>query len=372
MRVVVTNADYANSLAAVRSLGKKGIEVVSASHKKHSQAFYSKYSAERLVHPSPEDEGKFVEFMLGYLQRRPVDVLLPIGYDVNVIVSRHMDEFSRHTKAPVSPRDSMKVASDKALTMKLAADLGVGVPRTYKDKDEVDSFPIVVKDKGGSGRMRYVNSREELAKLAMPDSIIQEYIPGTGYGFFALMNKGELRAHFMHRRIREYPVTGGASTAAESVSDPELKELGLKLLKKLKWHGVAMAEFKKDDRDGTFKLMEINPKFWGSLDLSIASGVDFPYLAVKMAKDGDVEPVAEYKLGIRFHWTFPYDVLHVLARPSSVGPFLRDCLSWKTKSNVWSSDIKPNLFQVATTFGAIASRAASGKMRHPHGFPRKI
>lgn len=67
----------------------------------------------------------------------------------------------------------------------------------------------------------------------------------------------------MHKRMREYPITGGSSTAAESMYDPELRDLGLTLLKALDWHGVAMVEFKKDSRDGKYKLMEINPKFWG-------------------------------------------------------------------------------------------------------------
>ena len=372
MWVMVTNADYPNSLAAVRSLGKKGFSVIAASHKSHAQAFYSKYSTGNTLYAPPENEALALNHLLGYLRHDTMDVLLPIGYDMNMLVSKHLDEISRLTKAPVAPWDMMKVAGDKSATMKLASDMGVPTPRTYKDKDEVHTFPVVVKGIGGSGRMRYVNSREELEKLAMPDSIIQEYIPGTGYGFFALMNKGELRAHFMHKRIREYPVTGGASTAAESVSDPVLKDLGLRLLKALRWHGVAMAEFKKDERDGKFKLMEINPKFWGSLDLSIASGVDFPFLAVVMAMNGDVEPVTEYKVGVRYHWTFPYDVLHVLAKPSSIGPFLKDCVSWKTKSNVWLSDIVPNLYQAATTSGAVATRLRHGQLRHPHGVPRKI
>ena len=86
----------------------------------------------------------------------------------------------------------------------------------------------------------------------------------------------------MHRRIRERLVMGGPSTCAESVYDSKLLDYGLRVLKNLKWHGVAMVEFKKDSIDGEFKLMEINPKFWGSLDLAIASGVDFPYLLYNM------------------------------------------------------------------------------------------
>lgn len=87
----------------------------------------------------------------------------------------------------------------------------------------------------------------------------------------------------MHKRIRELYTMGGPSTCAISVYDPKLLDYGLKILGALNWHGIAMVEFKKDSKDGTFKLMEINPKFWGSLDLAIASGIDFPYLLYKMA-----------------------------------------------------------------------------------------
>jgi predicted ATP-grasp superfamily ATP-dependent carboligase len=76
-----------------------------------------------------------------------------------------------------------------------------------------------------------------------------------------------------------------------------------------------MVEFKKDIRDGEYKLMEINPKFWGSLDLSIACGVNFPKLLVEMALNGDIEPVFNYSKNIFYRWPFPDDLLHLSANP---------------------------------------------------------
>jgi predicted ATP-grasp superfamily ATP-dependent carboligase len=202
--------------------------------------------------------------------------------------------------------------------------------------------------------------------------MLQEYVPGEAYGFFALFNQGKVRATFMHRRIREYPVTGGPSTTAESVYDPELKALGLRLLEALNWHGVAMVEFKKDSRDGGFTLLEINPKFWGSLGLAIASGVDFPYLAARMAVEGDVEPVSDYRVGVRFRWPLPDDVLHVLANPRAAAAFLRDSFDRNVRSDLSLSDARPNLFQVLLTFQAIASRLRHGNLRYPDGVPEVI
>jgi len=176
----------------------------------------------------------------------------------------------------------------------------------------VNDKPIMLK----VTKRNYVHDFESLAKISeeifnktgkMP--LIQEYIPGDGYGVEVLLNDGEVRALFMHRRLREYPITGGASTFRESVYRDDLKEYALRIMEALNWHGVAMVEFKLDKRDNTPKLMEINGRFWGSLALSIAAGVDFPYLLYKMFTEGDVEPVLEYKTEVKCRWLLPGDIL---------------------------------------------------------------
>ena len=372
MKVLITDADYKHTLGAVRALGQKGIYVIAGSSSKRSQSFYSKYCKKRVVYPDPKKEDEFVDFMLNYVKSNKMDVLLPIGYLTTTVLSKHKDEFSPYIKIPIADWDSMKIASDKYRTMELAKNLGVKIPKMFDENDKIEKFPVVIKGLKESGRIRYANSFKELSKLKTEESIVQEYIPGNGYGFFALFNKGKVRAIFMHKRVREYPITGGSSTVAESIYDPELKALGLKLLESLNWHGVAMVEFKKDFRDGEFKLMEINPKFWGSLDLAIVSGVDFPYLAVKMAMDGDVEPVFEYKTEIKFRWLFPDDFLHLLAKPSSAKSFIIDFFDKNTKNNIWLSDIKPNLFQVYGASLTVISRIKNRNLKYPHGKPEVI
>ena len=126
------------------------------------------------------------------------------------------------------------------------------------------------------------------------------------------MNHGELKAYFMHERIHEVPPTGGPSSMAKSFYDEELIAVGSQVLRALKWHGVAMVEFKKDVDDGLYKLIEINPKFWGSLGLSIATGVDFPYLLTTMAVDGDVAPVQMPRTPVTYQW-LSMDIAHSIA-----------------------------------------------------------
>jgi predicted ATP-grasp superfamily ATP-dependent carboligase len=99
------------------------------------------------------------------------------------------------------------------------------------------------------------------------------------------------------------------------VHHPQIEELGIRLLRALQWYGVAMVEFKVDPRDNQPKLMELNPRFWGSLALAIHAGVDFPYLLYKMAMGEEFDPALDYKEGVRCRWLLPGDILHFLTNP---------------------------------------------------------
>lgn len=369
IKVLITDAGYKHTLGAVRSLGKNGYYVIAGATNIHSLCFYSKYCMEKLIYPDPRNEEEFISFLLNYLQKNKVDVLLPVGYLTTVAISKHKEELLKYTKVPVADYKYLEIAADKDKTMKLAMQLGVPVPYQYNSLDEIERYPVVAKGIYESGTVRYVNSPDDCKGIDLSRNIFQEYIPGEGFGFYALFDEGIEKAIFMHKRIREYPVTGGSSTAAESIYDPELMDLGLKLLKSLNWHGVAMVEFKKDCRDNTYKLMEINPKFWGSLDLSIASGVNFPVLTVKMAMNDEFEIVDNYTLGIRYHWMFPDEINHLISRFGSMKDIFIDTINPKVKGNIWLSDIKPNLFIISITFYGLFSKIRHGFSRYPHGKP---
>src|SRR6185437_2235374 len=125
---------------------------------------------------------------------------------------------------------------------------------------------------------------------------------------------GKIVAQFAHRRIREKPPAGGISVYRESVAvDEELLRMSLALLAEFEWRGVAMVEYKVDESTGQPYLMEINGRFWGSLQLAIDSGVDFPILLMAAATGQEVEPVSRFRTGVRSRW-FWGDVDHLLTR----------------------------------------------------------
>jgi predicted ATP-grasp superfamily ATP-dependent carboligase len=383
MRVLLTDGNFKHTLAATRSLGKRGIDVSVVSHHPFSVSFHSRYCSNRIIGPDPEKNTGFGDFILAQVKKETYDVLLPISYAAISQVSLIRDELIQHVRIPIAGKTELDVAADKAKTFRLAGELGMTIPGTWYPENETDlsaiadtaSYPLVVKGSIESGNVAYVNSSQELTaeyrRIARFSPIVQEYIPGEGFGFFALYNHGAANAIFMHRRIREYPVSGGPSTCAESIYDEDLKKEGLRILDALGWHGVAMVEFKKDARSGEYVLMEINPKFWGSLELAIASGVDFPWLACRMAIEGSIDPVFTYRTGVRFHWPFPGDLFHALVIPKTVPQILRESLDPEVRSDIDPRDIAPTIYQIGMSAGELFIRITQGRFWRPHGVPAR-
>jgi len=387
-KVLVTDGDALHSLPIVRSLGSKGMKLtVSSQRRVFSLSFYSRFCQKRLVYPDPDKKKEqFIHFLIEELKSTDYDILLPVRSTVTPLVAQHKEELSQYTNFVIPSKESMEIANNKEKTFKFAEKIGIPIPRTFypQNMDELEqatkelSFPVVVKASYGAGSrgVFYVKTAGDLFSFfnkyfssgkysEASRSMVQELIRGTGYGFFSIFDEGEPKAIFMHKRIREYPITGGPSTMAESYYHPRLKELGLKLLRDLNWNGVAMVEFKQDQKDNEFKLMEINPKFWGSLNLAIASGVDFPYLFCLQAMRQKFEPVFEYKKGVKFRWLFPGDFMHLLAHYGFSKDFYKDFFDKSIHYDISLADIKPNILEIFLVAGYFIQN--KGKIRYPQG-----
>lgn len=333
-RVLVTDGLWRKSLAAVRSLGRQKISVAVTGDSRFTTSFYSRYCKRRVLVTQRANREKFSSQLLDELRSVQYDMMFPMEDATIDVVLEHRTEFERLTRIPLPSTESMRIASDKAATIHLAQNLGIPIPKTYWPDSDVElsqlmseiSFPAVIKPTHGSGSrgLRYAATPSELVdayRIVNKTShrpLIQELIPRTGQGVGAAMlfdSNHQPVAGFTYKRIREYPINGGPSTLRESTHDPELLAMATKLLTELNWYGVAMVEFKIDPRDGVPRLMEINPRFWGSLELAIVSGVDFPNLLYQMVMGATVHPVFSYEVGVKCRWLVPGDILHFLADP---------------------------------------------------------
>lgn len=329
MSVLVTPGDLRSALAVTRSLGRQGIAVTIADERRRSLAGASRYCRESIRVPSAAGAPElFVHELQRALQAGRHRVVMPVDDIALALLAHDRQPFEDLVTLPFPDSETIQLAHDKGALTTLAEDHGIPVPRTtvVRSSGDLDTvvrrvgFPAVVKARisrlsvagqwRGAPGTRYVNTPAELEAACrevgrtIPEPIVQEYIPGEGRGIFLLMNRGQLRAAFAHRRLREKPPSGGVSVLSESIApDPRLLEHAERILEALKWHGVAMVEFKQDARDGIGKLLEINGRFWGSLQLAVDAGVDFPHLLYRLAVEGDVKPVLTYEVGLRLRWS---------------------------------------------------------------------
>ena len=321
MSVLVTNARNRIAYNVVRSLGQKGITVHTADFVRYSMSFASRYSSGHFVYPSPFREPEsFVRCLVEEVQRRKVNVLIPV-YEETFLVAKHMARFTPHVSMVVPDYSQILIAHNKDRWEKIARRLSIPVPSSYSQTELGQGktvvrdlpFPVIVKPKQGGGAwgIRETASARELEQwLAAPhwtgkpwdQFFVQQKIAGPTHCVAMLFNRGRLRAKVTYEQLRDYPSTGGQATLRVSIRSEKAEQFLERLLQELGWHGPCQADFIIDSQDGTPYLIDLNPRLWGSLAQAIASGVDFPDLIYRIARDGDVEPVTSFRTGVVTRW----------------------------------------------------------------------
>lgn len=389
-RVLVTDAEQRSSLAAVRSLGRAGHVVMACSADPRPLAGASRWCRTCARVPDPrKDPRGFTGAVAALVRAEDIRVALPMT-DVSAPLVLSLREEHPDLLIPFPELADYQAISDKAGLMRVAADVGVPVPTQVEltspgegaaDAAAAVGFPLVLKPArsavsmgGGMGKfgVKIVTEADGLpAALAgyPPEAyplLVQTRIVGPGLGVFLLAWEGRTLAAFAHRRIREKPPTGGVSVYRASVAvAPRLRAYSERLLERFRWRGAAMVEFKEDARTGTPYLMEINGRFWGSLQLAVDAGVDFPTILVSAALGEPLPAIGPFREGVRCRWLWgdvdhliwmlrtprrvraahpelpgrlgalarflvpwrPGDRFEVL-RPSDPGPFLRESANW--------------------------------------------
>lgn len=398
--VLILDGDMSHGLAIVRSLARCGHEVDVAAHVAKSLVGRSRVVRRQFTYPDPlVDESGFLAWIQGVVKTGGYRLIIPVTERTTVPVGRDANLAATGLFA-MAPLDALGVALDKQRTLDLAGELGIPVPAGRRLATESDlaaclnetRYPVVVKPGrsigSGAGQLRQLSvdyafgERELLEKarhfLRYGEVLLQEYVAGEGVGVELIACHGRVEYAFQHRRLHEVPLTGGGSSLRESVPVlPELLAASEKLMAALRWHGVAMVEFKRNPADGSFVLMEINGRFWGSLPLAVAAGADFPAMLCELMLEGRVHSrppartgVVCRKLSSDIRWTeqvMRRDAPARLVNFPSRGQVLRDWLLILSPRHCFDvqswRDPWPGLVDLAAVFEGYLARINNWRRR---------
>jgi predicted ATP-grasp superfamily ATP-dependent carboligase len=351
LKVLVTDGANRVALAVVRALGRGGATVAVVEQERFAQktpaSFRSRFVSRHDVVPTLGPDGRFLEALVD--RAAGFDIVLPVSTNVALACAEHRDRIP--ARLPVPPLAVLRRANDKSAALAVARKVGVPIPVTYAPEDDEElegviarlKLPAIVKIRDDANTVldpgqRYaicrtpdeVRAAYRILHARKPFPLIQQKVEGPGFGVGVLADQGRILASFAHRRIREYPITGGPSTTCVSVVDDRLTGYAASVVAELGWTGVAMVEFKKDD---DYRLMEVNPRFWGSMPLATRAGVNFPHLLCRRAMGEEIGDAPRYEPGVKLRflpldaaaawsalkqrrWSYPFGFLRDVLDPA--------------------------------------------------------
>lgn len=380
MKILITDGETRACLAATRALSKSGHVVFVASKKKNNISSISRYCTKgfSVVNHINDIEG-FFEGVKQIVVQEAIELILPMTDASAITLSERKDRFDTDVVVACPPIDIIRRLYSKYELFMVAQKMNIEIPKTvfinnredFLTKDFTDiSFPAVVKPSCSkiqsqnafiSTAVEFADNRNILNELYARreylykyPSLIQEKIEGPGTGLFTLFDGKKHLALFSHKRLREKPPRGGVSVFSESVSlDSEMVESSRLLLSDMGWQGIAMVEYKRDNRDGKAKLIEINGRFWGSMELSIICGINYPALYVDYLTNSNIDVVKDYIIGKRMKWILgdlDNHLIRIKSGKEKISTLAREFLQIKdhrTSFDVFKTDdIKPFLLEV--------------------------
>lgn len=293
---IVLDGQLKSALAAARQLARAGITVHVGSTYRTAMARYSRAAARHFTYPSPEhDRDAFITALIADVQHYATPPVMYAFSDATFLtIAAYRDKLAPYCQLVLPPASSITTAFDKEQTGVLAQSLGITtIPELTQAT--VEEYPVVVKPRqslswhGGAGTFgtaEFVFTAAELTEqierftreTGQPP-LIQSLIVGSEYGVELMCQHGKVLQSFTHKRIRSLSPRGGAATVKMTAKPTEatatMLRIATRLCGTLNWTGPMMVEFKVERSTNTVYLMEINGRFWGSLPLPLAAGVDF-------------------------------------------------------------------------------------------------
>jgi predicted ATP-grasp superfamily ATP-dependent carboligase len=386
---LVVGGDY-QGLGIVRSLGRQGIPTCVLDDEP-SIARYSRYASMAVRVSDLRDETAIVEAALSAAERLDLEgwVVYPTRDEVVTAFSRARDRLGKVFRMPTPGWETVRYAIDKRLTNALAERVGVSTPRTWYPEtvealDDMvsDTWPLLVKPaikqhfiyttrvKGwvvhdrDELRARFIDA---LAVVGPGEVMVQDMIPGNGrsqYAYCAFFKDGRAVGRMVVCRRRQRPADiGRSSTYVVTVDDPELVETSERFLRELDYYGLVELEYKLDERDGMYKLLDVNARTWGYHSVGHTAGVDFPLLLFRDQLGFEV-PTVEARPGVswvRVLTDTPTALAEVVRRRLGLREYVRSLRSIATEAAFSREDPRPGWAEVALLPYLIRTRAAIGR-----------
>jgi predicted ATP-grasp superfamily ATP-dependent carboligase len=316
MKAILTFARGWNCLAAARSLGRRGIEIIAGDEYRFSPTSFSKYTKASFLYPNPDEHPNgFLDTLEEIIRKYKVAgeeyVLMPFHKETYLIAANRA-RFEPLIKFAIPTTDQINQVDDKGTLARLCQQRGLPIPETavadsaeeFRTAAERFTYPAFVKVRRSAAAVgvKQVHDAKQAVAVAAEFAerynlrpadypLLQAAVPGDDYCTTFLFDHGQVRASMTYHNLRTYPVKSGTGVLRETVDAPAMERTGAALLGSLGWQGVAEVDFRWDGKAAEPVLIEVNPRFWGGLTQSVASGWDYPYLLYRLAIDGTVAAV---------------------------------------------------------------------------------
>ena len=310
-------------LGVIRALGIMNVPIIAIYYKKDDMGYVSKYVRESYHFPHPEfEETQFINRLIDLGARFPGSPLIPVSDESLKVISKHKLLLQNYFKVACPEWEIVEKLLEKNFTYKLAEAIGVPIPKTIipTSMDEVISFskdlsyPCLVKPVESHSYFRLFKRKivkasdfQQLfsacleAEQASMQVMLQELIPGAddqGVNYNSYFWEGQPLVEFTAQKVRSAPPELGSPCAAMSLKVPEVMENGRKMLNAAGFYGYACTEFKRDPRDGVYKLIEINGRHNLSTLLAVNCGINFPWLHYRHLVEGILPQQNNFREGL--------------------------------------------------------------------------
>lgn len=250
------------------------IDLYTFDYRNYTNFIFSKHSTNNFV-----TERRNINHLIQIIEENNIDLFLPVINDDIKYFIKHKNKFNGSLDYLGSYEIFTKLNNKKKL-MEIASEIDINIPLTFQSFEEITP-PCVIKptNLSSSEGVMYINTHEDLDNIkkevdSLNSIIAQEYIEGTGVGYSAYSENGDILQGYGHKRLAEYPVSGGSSVYRKTYNDSRMNIIARKILDELPWTGFAMFEFKLTP-DNELYLIEVNPRIWGSINQGLQNGVNY-------------------------------------------------------------------------------------------------